>query len=143
MTDADTIRSSRLHEREAWSEHLGRTHATRARLPHVRLTHDPFVCPAHSQLTIPASGDGWLAAGDAAMGVDPLSSMGIGYAIASGIQAARVAAAPSTHALERYAADVARHFDAYLQRRNAYYAIETRWADSPFWKRRALSARSV
>jgi flavin-dependent dehydrogenase len=136
MTDADVVRAGRLHERDAWHAQLAQTHATCARVAKRRLTRDPFVCPAHSQITNPVAGDGWLAAGDAAMAVDPLSSMGIGYAIASGIQAARVASAPSAEMLQSYAADVRRHFDAYLARRAAYYAIERRWPESRFWQRR-------
>ena len=87
------------------------------------------------------TGEGWIAAGEAAVGFDPLSSMGIGYAIASGIQAARIAAGTlggdREHA-QLFAADVRRHYDAYLARRQAYYAIEQRWPESPFWKRRIL-----
>jgi flavin-dependent dehydrogenase len=140
MADADAIRAGRLHERDAWHERLGSTHATRARVRRRRLTHDPFVCPAHSQMLTPAAGDGWLAAGDAGLAVDPLSSMGIGYAIASGIQAARVASAPSPEMLQAYAADLRRHFDGYLARRAAYYAIERRWPEAEFWKRRRITA---
>jgi len=136
MTDADVVRAGRLHEREAWHELLSRTRATRARVAPRRLTHDPVVCPAHSQIATPVAGAGWAAAGDAAVAFDPLSSMGIGYALASGIQAARVAATPSAEMLESYAKDVRRHFDAYLARRAAYYAIEQRWPESPFWQRR-------
>jgi len=136
MTDADVVRAGRLHERDAWHAQLAETHATRARVAKRRLMRDPFVCPAHSQITTGVAGDDWLVAGDAAMAVDPLSSMGIGYAIASGIQAARVASAPSAEMMQSYAADVRRHFDAYLTRRAAYYAIERRWPESAFWKRR-------
>ena len=140
MTDADVVRNAHLHERDAWHTALAQTHASRARVARRRLTHDPFVCPAHSQIARPAAGDGWLSAGDAALSFDPLSSMGIGYAIASGIQAARVAASPSPEMQRAYAADVRRHFDNYLARRGAYYAIEQRWPESAFWKRRRTTA---
>ena len=139
MTDADVVRASHLSEEQAWLERLGETRPTRLRIVDARLVHGPVACPAHSQLLAPLAGDGWIAAGEAAAGFDPLSSMGIGYAITSGIQAARVAASTlggdTTHA-RLYASDVTRHYQAYLARRQAYYLIEKRWPDSPFWARR-------
>jgi len=139
MTDADIIRTGHLHERETWLARLGATHPTRIRVADAQLVHGPVACPAHSQILEPVAGDGWIAAGDAAVGFDPLSSMGIGYAITSGIQAARIAAGSlggdKEHA-QLFAADVKKHYAAYLARRKAYYAIEKRWPDSPFWKRR-------
>ena len=139
MTDADVIRSGHLHEQNAWLERLGETNPTRLRIVNADLVQGPIACPAHSQLLDPICGDGWLAAGEAAAGFDPLSSMGIGYAITSGIQAARVAASTlggnSDHA-RLYASDVTRHYRAYLARRQAYYLLEKRWPESPFWARR-------
>lgn len=139
MTDADTIRASHLHERETWQARLDATLRTRTRIGDARLAHGPIACPAHSQILDPVFGEGWIAAGEAAVGFDPLSSMGIGYAITSGIQAARIAASSlggNTEHARLYAADVRKHYDAYLARRRAYYAIETRWPDAPFWERR-------
>jgi flavin-dependent dehydrogenase len=139
MTDADVVRAGRLHEQETWLERLGATQPSRQRIVNARLVHGPAVCPAHSQLLEPVAGEGWIAAGEAAAGFDPLSSMGIGYALASGIQAARVAASTlggdQEHA-RLFAGDVKRHFEAYLARRQAYYRIEQRWPESPFWARR-------
>jgi len=137
MTDADVVRAARLHEPDAWLGHLDRAPRTRSRVAQATLAHGPNVCPAHSQILDPVIGDGWIAAGEAAASFDPLSSMGIGYAIASGIQAARIAAS-GNGAL--YATDVRRHYDAYLARRQGYYAMERRWPESPFWARRRPTA---
>jgi flavin-dependent dehydrogenase len=144
MTDADVIRANHLHEPEAWLEALGATNKTRLRIVDAHLVNGPVVCPAHSQILDPVFGDNWLAAGEAAAGFDPLSSMGIGYAITSGIQAARVAASTLSGRTEHaalYAADVNRHYRAYLEKRQAYYAMEKRWPDSLFWARRYHSVR--
>jgi len=64
--------------------------------------------------------------------------MGIGYAITSGIEAARVAASclSGGDGAPAYAADVAAHFQSYLARKREYYGIEQRWRDRPFWQRR-------
>jgi flavin-dependent dehydrogenase len=147
MTDADIIRAGRLHERDTWLARLGGTRPTRIRVADAQLVQGPVACPAHSQILDPVAGDGWIAAGEAAVGFDPLSSMGIGYAITSGIQAARIAAGSiggndTTHA-RLFASDVRKHYDAYLARRQAYYAIEKRWPESPFWMRRHQSTIST
>ena len=144
MTDADIVRAGHLHECEAWLERLGATRGTQQRLVDANLVQGPVAAPAHSQILDLIAGDGWVAAGEAAVAFDPLSSMGIGYAIASGIQAARVAASTiggnADHA-RAYAADIAQHYQAYLARRYAYYLIEKRWPESPFWaRRRSLSS---
>jgi flavin-dependent dehydrogenase len=139
MTDADIIRDRRLHDPEAWSQALEETNATRRRVASASLIRPPAPFPAQSQILQPLHGDRWIAAGDAAAAFDPLSSMGIGYAIASGIQAARFAAsavAGGDAAMHLYDEDVATHFNAYLARRREYYSIERRWSDRPFWKRR-------
>jgi flavin-dependent dehydrogenase len=140
MTDADIIRAGHLHERETWLARLDETGPTRKRVADAQLLHGPVAAPAHSQILDPVAGDAWIAAGEAAIGFDPLSSMGIGYAMASGIQAARIAASTlgggdGEHA-RLFAADVRKHYEAYLARRQAYYAIEKRWPESAFWMRR-------
>ena len=139
MTDADIIREGSFHERDRWLERLQQTRATQQRIGSANLVQGPIAAPAHSQILDPVCGDGWIAAGDAAVAFDPLSSMGIGYAITSGIQAARVASSAlgGNHDHARaYASDVAQHYRAYLARRQAYYLIEKRWPAAPFWSRR-------
>jgi flavin-dependent dehydrogenase len=128
MSDADIIREQRLHEPAVFRSLIGNS----------EILHGPTVCPAQSQMLDKLHGDGWIAAGEAAIAFDPLSSMGIGYAIASGIEAARVAASSVNggDGAPGYAADVAAHFHSYLARKREYYLIEKRWSDRPFWARR-------
>ena len=99
----------------------------------------PHVWLAGSATTIPCIGKGWIAAGDAAASFDPLSSLGIGYAMLSGIQAARAV----DHRLNgdedlaaAYEGDVARHMAGYLAQRRELYRLEQRWPERPFWSRR-------
>lgn len=139
MSDADIIRETRLHDPAAWLAALDETRATRNRVAAASLVHTPTAHPAQSQLLQPLYGENWIAAGEAAVAFDPLSSMGIGYALASGIQAARLAAvAVSGHdpQLHLYAEDVAGHYTSYLARKRDYYEIEGRWKEREFWKRR-------
>lgn len=80
------------------------------------------------------SGEDWVATGDAAAAFDPLSSQGIVTALLMGRRAGLVAAGgfdPAAYERE-YAELVLEH----LALRDAYYALETRWPDAPFWKRR-------
>jgi flavin-dependent dehydrogenase len=75
----------------------------------------------------------WVAVGDAASAYDPLSSLGICKALESGIRAADALA---RHRLDEYEAWVRSSFEQYVWTRDAYYALETRWPDSPFWRAR-------
>jgi flavin-dependent dehydrogenase len=86
-----------------------------------------------------ASGEGWLACGDAAQTVDPLSSLGIAQALSDGIEAAQ-AILSTLHgdgdAFRRREQMRRRRFLEYLRHRLSYYSSERRWADRPFWVRR-------
>jgi len=84
-------------------------------------------------------GNNWLAAGDAAMAFDPLSSQGIYHALNSGLLAARaIQDSQFGHqtALEEYSRETPRRFDKYLSMRAIYYGRERRWSSSAFWQRR-------
>src|SRR5258708_3285571 len=84
----------------------------------------PAARPTERRLFEPRKGDTWSARGGAAVASAPPSSMGIGYALASGTQAARLAAgAVSGHdpQLPLYAEDVAGHYTSYLARKRDYY----------------------
>ena len=98
-------------------------------------------CPAHSSELSPVVGDGWLAAGDAALGFDPLSSQGLFNALYTGIAAAE-AGYRHLHgdgdAIPGYAADLSRIHAAYLNHLRAWYGQERRWPNVPFWQRRLL-----
>ena len=84
-------------------------------------------------------GDGWLAVGDAATSLDPLSSYGLMTALATGLAAGETIAASiggSARAFDEYQAFVDTSWRAYARMRRACYASEGRWADAPFWRRR-------
>ncbi|CAO3440263.1 tryptophan 7-halogenase [Azospirillum endophyticum] len=96
-------------------------------------------CAAHSSTLSSASGDGWLAVGDAALGFDPLSSQGIFNALYTGLAAAEAAdrhLSGDPGALPGYAAGLAPIRDAYRTHLHAWYGLERRWPDRPFWSRR-------
>lgn len=85
------------------------------------------------------TGDRWLAVGDAALALDPLSSQGISNAIYSGMrtgQALGAALKGDEGAINRHTQHLEAIYDAYLAHRRGVYAAERRWRDAPFWRRR-------
>ncbi len=103
----------------------------------------PLFCAANS-VASSAAGDGWLAAGDSAMALDPLSSQGLFNALATGLEAGEATLAlldGDEAATHRYAARMSRIWQAYIGHHATYYAMETRWRDAPFWARRTSPSR--
>ena len=108
---------------------------TRARIEDhgYRPTAPPRVVDAGSARLDRFGGDGWLAIGDAAMSLDPLSSHGIAAALHGGMLAAE---AILTADARRYAAAMEGTWNGYASMRRAFYAAERRWAGAGFWGRR-------
>jgi hypothetical protein len=101
----------------------------------------PKLCAANS-IARSAAGDGWLAAGDSAMSLDPLSSQGLFNALATGLEAGEAMRAllnGHNGASRAYAARAGRIWQAYVGHHATYYGMETRWPDAPFWARRRAS----
>jgi flavin-dependent dehydrogenase len=117
---------------------LAATQYTRQRLAGAAPFASFAIRPAAIRILSPATGSGWIAAGDAAAAFDPLASMGIGHALSSGMHAARVAhdCLTADGALRaQYERNVLRVFAQHLQLRHRYYLLEQRWAQQPFWAR--------
>jgi flavin-dependent dehydrogenase len=101
-----------------------------------RLAEPPRATDARSGRLERFGGEGWLAAGDAAAGFDPLSSQGILTALYAGIKAGRAADAAldgDAGPLAAYDAALAGVYDHFLAQRRRHYAAEHRWPRSPFW----------
>ena len=106
----------------------------------------PRISPASGAWLDPVYGQGWIACGDAALAVDPLSSQGLLGALASGVAAAQAISSDNTAAalgdIQARQVDVLTIYEA---RRSAAYAREHRWAQRPFWssQRVPLSPEAV
>jgi flavin-dependent dehydrogenase len=140
MTDADLARRLRLTDPESWSRRLAATERVSEALRDAR-PHGPVVVRAtQSRRLEPAAGEGWLAVGDAASLLDPLSSSGITKALRSGVFASYAVgdllAQGDDRGLERYRRYVVDELEAYSRLRARYYAEERRWPESDFWRRR-------
>jgi flavin-dependent dehydrogenase len=114
--------------------------------PHVRVAldrHWPVAPPRATDASVAhldrVAGPGWLATGDAAASFDPLSSQGIVAALMLGRAAGEAATAPGEP--YAYAAAVERVVAEHLADRLAYYALEDRFPNRPFWARRRLAER--
>lgn len=98
------------------------------------------VRPAFSHQLDTAHGKNWLAVGDAAASFDPLSALGIGYAIHSASHAAHIINAylesANNEMLAHYSTAIKRQMESYLPTWRQYYAYEKRFPDAPFWTER-------
>jgi len=144
MTDSDIAKTTKIQKLENWNVELEKTVHINA-VKKGRLIVPPRIFPAYSQVIKDTAFKNWIPTGDAASSFDPLSSMGIGYAMLSGIHAAQVAYKVLTsdgNFLPLYINDTIRNFYQYLQNRRRFYRYEKRWSKNPFWKRRHESSIS-
>ncbi|MGX4695563.1 NAD(P)/FAD-dependent oxidoreductase [Streptomyces sp. JNUCC 63] len=135
FTDPDLFTATHFYHRL-----LATRYVSNAVHPHgLDMSSPPRSAPAHSAHLDRVHGDGWIAAGDAAVAFDPLSSQGILTALYAGLHAGQAVDAhlhgtPGT--LDDYAAKVTTARTAYRLAHRATHARETRWTDHPFWSRR-------
>jgi flavin-dependent dehydrogenase len=124
--------------RLATTGHLARRTRGRSPLPGA----EPRRTAAHTARLEPAAGEGWIAAGDAATAFDPLSSQGILTALYTGMSAGEAVDARlrgrhgAKDALDVYAARLRETYGAYLRSHHRIHALEDRWNNRPFWRRR-------
>lgn len=101
------------------------------------VSEGPRAWPAATSFLDPLVGPGWLAVGDAAISYDPISSHGIGSALAAGMAAASAIQAQAggvPDALGVYRELQRTALERYLWTRRMTYAEEQRFR-TPFWTR--------
>jgi flavin-dependent dehydrogenase len=141
FTDPDTPSGRSLLLREGFATRVARTkHVSRVLATHgYQLVSRPRGVDASCARLDPVFGAGWIAAGDAALAFDPLSSQGIFNALYTGVEAGRAidAALSGNHnAAGRYAAQLSVIHAAYRVNAAAFYGAERRWPTSRFWQHR-------
>jgi len=139
MTDADIAKTKQIDNPDNWNVEIDKTLHIKNAVKDGVLATPLKIFPAYSHMIMDTNLNNWIPAGEAASSFDPLSSMGIGYAMLSGIHAARVAyniVKSNGDFLSLYINDIIRNFENYLQNRRRFYRYEKRWSDRPFWKRR-------
>ncbi len=145
LTDADLLPRRRQSLPAFWQAQLRQTLHTQARLRSGRLASAKLasalrVVAANSSQLDRVMGGGWLAAGDAALAFDPLSSQGLAHALTSGLRAGQTidrCLAGEAAALDTYAAQTREVFREYARWHQVYYERERRWPESTFWRRRS------
>ncbi len=140
MTDADLCKSYRSSDLESWHRNLQSTTYTKAHIEGYTQVWGPRVFSAVShRLSMSWSADPWLACGDAAISVDPLSSSGLVRALRTGEEAGRALAnwlRGNSEQARAYEQKLDSEFNSYWKDRSLYYGMETRWPNAPFWQRR-------
>ncbi|MFI9150589.1 NAD(P)/FAD-dependent oxidoreductase [Streptomyces sp. NPDC053367] len=147
LTDLDLV-EPRLRTAAGFLEAAAGTRHVRTRLEGYAAGQlpEPRWAPAHGQRLDPPAGPGWVAAGDAALACDPLSSQGILTALHTGARAAAAVDGSlrgEAGALTAYRAFVDGIAARYLALHALAYADETRWASSPFWARRRTAVTAL
>jgi flavin-dependent dehydrogenase len=147
MTDADLLPRRRPSWPDFWRARLQNTVQTKGQLC---ASAAAFIQPpdlrmvaANSSRLDRTSGPGWLAAGDAALAFDPLSSQGLLRALTSGITAGETihrSLSGETAALMEYDHNAQQTFRDYERLHAMFYRRERRWPESAFWQRRHRAA---
>jgi flavin-dependent dehydrogenase len=149
LTDADLCRAGALAEPARWHACLRSADATAARTGGAVPATAPRVHPAASQRLL-RTGDPrpWLAVGDAALAVDPLSGSGVVRALRMAEDAARTVAhllddadGHGGRALAGYEASRDGECTAHLVERVQRYGAVRRFT-TPFWTRRCAARAS-
>jgi len=139
MTDAFQAKALCVNEWRGFYERLLETRHISGFLTAADPLEQLYIHSASSHRLCPVIGPRWVAVGDAAASYDPLSSLGIGHALSSGIQGARIVddrLAGDGELADAYPLDIARFADEFLARRVAIYQAEQRWPQSEFWRSR-------
>jgi flavin-dependent dehydrogenase len=139
MSDGDLLRRLGVGRADRWIEALRATRHVRWAVASARPVGRPRVVPAGSSHVAAEPSRPLIAVGDAASCFDPVSGQGIPKALRSGIFASYAVADAlrgDPTGLARYRALMRREFAAYRHTLADFYALERRWTEQPFWKRR-------
>ena len=142
MTDADLLPGRGHGSADAWQRALAGAPRTSLRIGGGRLVAAPKAAPAESACWDRVAGEGWVAAGDAACALDPLSGRGLLEGLSAGVSAAN-ALLSGREAIAAHARGAHVRFAEYLRTRGATYDEEQRWPASPFWRRRHEASRAA
>jgi flavin-dependent dehydrogenase len=142
FSDAAIIAEHEISKGNNWIKLLDKTRNIKPRTSGADMRKViPWVKSGHTHLSDVSVCRNFLAIGDTIASFDPISSMGIGFALSSGCSAASIVLLELTeHDPERiavYQNDVNRIFDSYIQLQKKMYRQEKRWLSSSFWKIRA------
>ncbi len=131
-----------------WLESLRGTRHLKSLVPR-KFSPELHVVEAGGSRLSQFGGKRWLAAGDAALAFDPLSSQGLFNALYSGMKVSELilkelAGEISTEeVVEQYSSRLEEIRAIYLARQTLYYGSEKRWEDSQFWNEQNRNLKAV
>ncbi|NUN16042.1 MAG: tryptophan 7-halogenase [Myxococcales bacterium] len=132
VTDSDLLVTFGKNKTARFETALRKTEQTKDRVSNIPMVEPPRVYRSDSGLAFPTAGPDWCTIGDAAMGTDPLGGNGVARALRGAIELNKGLDNPQEKP------DYLSRFGNYLDQRAAYYGMETRWPDAPFWARRRM-----
>jgi len=142
MTDADHVKPLRLSSAQSLLDRLADTRYVKQLADLGKLSERPLMRLAGSSFVEPSAALPLLCVGDAASCYDPISGQGIVKALCSAIFGSYAVGDWLRRADEsgtsRYRQTLRREFSAYRTTLRNYYALERRWPESPFWRRRHM-----
>lgn len=140
FTDADLLARPSVRNGAALAERAAATGEVGALLAEAAFApRHGGLSAAHNSFLEACSGPGWIAAGDASISFDPISSQGLLHALFTGLAAAEAAdryIIGDHAAFCGYRRVIAGIKHAYWRHLAHYYAAETRWPGALFWRRR-------
>ncbi|GAB3506717.1 lysine-epsilon-oxidase maturase LodB [Emticicia fontis] len=139
FTDADIAKNLQLQKNENWNYLLSQTKHIKKLLRNANAEGQLWIRNAFSQVVESYQRQNFLAIGDAAVSFDPISSMGIGFALTSGCNGARTLIDFNNghqSAILTYRNDLKAIYNQFLEQKCEFYRKEFRWKDAPFWMRR-------
>jgi flavin-dependent dehydrogenase len=141
MTDATLWQQAGADKITHWQKLLKQAPHTHTRLARAAIAADTALTlrSAHTHRLERSFGKDWLATGDAVASFDPLSSLGIGFAIHSACHAALAVdhylKTGKENALQHYHKGIVTQHADYLQHWRTFYAYERRFPEATFWQR--------
>lgn len=144
MTDADLLPAGTAGRERLWKRALSETILVRDVMTSAAGGLRLHAAPACTGALSASAGSDWVAVGDAARTVDPLSGQGVTQACQSALHAAE-ALGDGGHpsALRGLSADNAEAHRRDVVTGLGHYRRETRWPRSPFWMRRHQRLRAM
>ena len=136
VTRPSVLRGLRLWDSARWQAALRKTSMISPLIASDIQPGGISISPTGSARLNQVAGDRWLAVGDAAMAFDPVASVGVVNALASGWSGRRALASwldGNPQELHHYSERADVFFRYYEKKRAAHYRFERRWANSPFW----------
>ena len=139
FTDSDIVKEKKLQLADNWNQLLSQTLHVKKKTKHGLAYGSPWVKNAFSQLTDITARPHFIAVGDAAAAFDPISSLGIGFALSSGCHAANALMQREQgeqNPIAHFQRDVEKIFHNYCNLKSQFYSKEKRWSAALFWQRR-------